>query len=177
MKALRLIAVAALALAASAQSFATDFPLGTLSVPSVTNLANNFTVAGTYNFTDKYSFTVTSGAQTFSIGANFNIAPQNGTISLSTMQLYVAGPGGAQIGSDITATVGGTFGNISNGNYVLKVNGNINNSNGLYPVPGYGGQLQLISAPEPGTLALFGLGLAGAGFAARRGRKSVTVAG
>jgi len=177
MKALRLIAVAALALAASAQSFATDFSLGTLSVPSVTSLVNNFTTAGTYNFTDNYSFTINSGAQTFSIGANFNITPANGVIALSTMQLFVAGVGGAQIGSNIVATTGGTFGNIGNGNYVLKVNGSITNSNGQYPVPGYGGQLQLVSAPEPGTLALFGLGLTAAGFAGRRGRKSVTVAG
>jgi hypothetical protein len=40
------------------------------------------------------------------------------------------------------------------------------------PAGSYAGSLGLTAVPEPGTLALFGFGLAAAGFAARRGRKA-----
>jgi hypothetical protein len=55
-------------------------------------------------------------------------------------------------------------GPLGTGSYSLVVTGStVNGSTGTYGV-----RVGLV--PEPGTLALFGLGLAGAAFAARRGK-------
>ena len=64
MKALRLIAVAALAVAASAQSFANSYVLGTLTVPSLAPpvIADHNGLAINATFTDTYSFSFTAPA-------------------------------------------------------------------------------------------------------------------
>ena len=62
-----------------------------------------------------------------------------------------------------------TFTAIPAGQYMVKVSGNILQAGGGgAPDNGYSGQVTTQNVPEPGSLALAGLALVGAAFAARR---------
>jgi hypothetical protein len=162
MKALRLAAFALIAVAASATSMATVYPLGTMTVPGIKTIGASYTSPGT--FTDEYTFNFAEPiADPIGISAAFNIGtPGSSVLNIDSVSLY---QGGTLLG-----TLAGSgvfmFSSISAGNYSLFVQSTVSGTGPFFS--GYGGNLQLV--PEPGTLALLGLGLAGAAFAARRGK-------
>ena len=183
MKALRLIAVAALAVAASAQSFANSYVLGTLTVPSLAPpvIADHNGLAINATFTDTYSFSFTApapgGATT--TGVLIDYTPLNDVL-LQSVSLYsgLVGSGTLiQTQNVVTSPFTFSFTQQPSGNYYLSVVGKAIQSPLDPSSTSHSYTTRVSLVPEPGTLALFGLGLAGAGFAARRGRKSVAVAG
>ena len=159
MKALRLAAFALIAVAASATSMATNYNLGTLTVPGSGQQIS--TVSGA-SFTDTFQFSFTApfafpGGVLFDYTpyadvtlTNVNLLDSTSTL-LDSHSLFGAGP-----------FVFG-FNQVTTGSYYVQVLGTTNNgSSGSYTA-------KIALVPEPGTLALFGLGLSGAAFAARRG--------
>jgi len=176
MKALRLLAVAALAVAASSPSFALTFNLGALSVPSVANpVTPHHAEAINTVFNDDFTFSYTAAGGATTTGVVFDYAPLN-DILLTNVALYSGVPTGTNTLIQSTAVTGSpftfTFASQPSGSYFLRVTGKTLQGDGD---DYYTSRISLV--PEPGTLALFGLGLTAAGFAGRRGRKSVTVAG
>jgi len=163
MKALRLAAFALIAVAASATSMATNYNLGNITVPG-TSTPQVVSVAGpTFSDTFKFSFTEPFA---FPGGVAFDYSPLTSTILLTNVSLLDSGMN--LLGSLVPFEyVPGVylfgFNQISTGTYYIGVAGNVSAPGNYYTA-----QIQLV--PEPGTLALFGLGLAGAAFAARRGK-------
>ncbi len=181
MKALRLIAVAALAVAASAQSFANSYVLGTLTVPSLAPpvIADHNGLAINATFTDTYSFSFTAPSGATTTGVLFDYTPLNDVL-LQSVSLYsgLVGSGTLiQTQNVVTSPFTFTFAPQPSGNYYLSVAGKAIQSPLDPSSTSHSYTTRISLVPEPGTLALFGLGLAGAGIAARRGRKSVAVAG
>jgi PEP-CTERM motif len=162
MKALRLAAFALIAVAASATSMATVYPLGNFTVPGIKSIGASYTSAGT--FTDEYTFSfVEPIADPIGISAAFNIGlPGSSNLTIDSVVLK---QGATVLGSFVGPGIF-NFSSITNGSYSLFVQSTVSGTGPFFS--GYGGNLQLV--PEPGTLALFGLGLAGAAFAARRGK-------
>jgi hypothetical protein len=172
MKALRLIAVAALAVAASSQSFATTYPLGTLTVPSLVIPVLSTVAAapaGTV-FSDDFTFNFVAPGGAATTGVLFDYTPLQ-DVTLTNVSLYTGANVLIQSTPITQSPFTFNFSSQPTGSYYLRVTGTKLQNDADY----YTARIQLV--PEPGTLALFGLGLAGAGIAARRGRKSVTVAG
>ncbi len=161
MKALRLAAFALIAVAASATSMANFFPLGNISVPGASAIQNSNVTGASFSDTFQFSFTAPSA---FSGGVLFDQTPfadvtlTNVSLLDSSMTLLEShslfGAGQFVFG----------FNQVTTGQYYVQVLGTTDNgSSGSYTA-------KIALVPEPGTLALFGLGLAGAAFAARRGK-------
>jgi len=172
MKALRLIAVAALAVAASSQSFATVYPLGTLTVPSlaIPVLATEAPAAAGTVFTDDFTFNFVAPGGAATNGVLFDYAPLQ-DVTLTNVALYTGANVLIQSTPITSSPFTFNFTSQPTGSYYIRVTGTKLQNDADY----YTARIQLV--PEPGTLALFGLGLTAAGFAGRRARKSVTVAG
>ena len=171
MNKIRAFALAAVASLASLPAFSTIVPLGTLAVPSTTPLPTQV-YSTTTSFTDEFTFTIGSvaGGMALTTQMNFDsIIPTAGKVTLTGMTLQTSG--GSVLGTGVISgtTIIGNFGVISSGAYKIVVTGS---STAGVPSGSYGGSLGLTAVPEPGTLALFGFGLAAAGFASRRGRKA-----
>ena len=162
MKALRLAAFALIAVAASATSMATTYNLGAITVPG-TSVIQNAPVTGP-TFSDTFNFSFSYADPVFATAVLFDYVPVNdvgldsislyqGSTFLGTQNLFGTGPFSVDAGP------------LFSGSYSAVVTGHtLTGSN----AGAYGLRIGLV--PEPGTLALFGLGLAGAAFAARRGK-------
>lgn len=171
MNALRTIALAAVATLASLPAFSNTIALGTLAVPSTTPLPTQV-YSTTVTFTDYFTFTIDAAAGSMALTTQMNfdtVIPTAGKVTLTSMQLQTGGGAVLGTGTISGTTIIGNFGTISAGSYRIAVTGS---SIAGSPGGSYGGSLGLTAVPEPGTLALFGLGLAVAGFAGRRGRKT-----
>jgi hypothetical protein len=140
--------LALLVLAASTPAMSANctqtFSLGTIGVPSVTGIGDSFGTPG--SFVDCYNFT---------LGASGNV----------TDLVFTLDPLLNKLDIDLTSIV------LSTGS--LVVSGAVARAAGLWNLPvGYAGVLIATgpgsSVPEPGTLALFGIGLLGVAFATRR---------
>ena len=166
MKALRLAAFALIAVAASATSMATNYNLGNITVPGRSAIQDS-TVTGA-TFSDSFDFSFTYADPVFSTSVLFDYYPENDVLFSNVSLIRNSGSEtlGLVTSESIFSTGNYTFqvGPIKTGSYSLVVTGStVNGSAGSYGV-----RVGLV--PEPGTLALFGLGLAGAAFAARRGK-------
>ena len=161
MKALRLAAFALIAVAASATSMATNYNLGNISVPGASAIQNS-TVTGA-TFSDSFDFSFTYADPVFSTSVLFDYFPVQDVV-LNGVSLYQGATLLANESIFSTGNYNFAVGPLGTGSYSLVVTGStVNGSTGTYGV-----RVGLV--PEPGTLALFGLGLAGAAFAARRGK-------
>lgn len=171
MNALRTIALAAVATLASLPAFSTVVPLGTLAVPSTTALPTQTYATTVASFTDEFTFTISAAAGSMALTTEMNFASVAGAgkVTLTAMELRTSGGTLLGTGTISGTTITGNFGTITAGDYKIVVKGS---STAGSPAGSYGGVLGLTAVPEPGTLALFGLGLAVAGFAGRRGRKT-----
>jgi len=163
MKALRLAAFALIAVAASATSMATNYNLGSITGPG--NYAPQIAPVSGPTFSDTFQFSFTAPFA-FPGGVAFDFSPLTSTILLTNVSLLDSGMnllGSQALIQNFPGVYYFGFNQISAGTYYIGIDGTASESGNYYTA-----QIQLV--PEPGTLALFGLGLAGAAFAARRGK-------
>jgi len=167
MKALRLAAFALIAVAASATSMATNYNLGNITVPGASAIQNSNVTGPT--FSDTFDFSFTYADPVFSTSVLFDYFPAN-DVALTSYSLCINSCSNPLnlLGYEVLSGAGPFVmqaGPLATGSYSVVVTGNTltGDNKGRYGV-----RIGLV--PEPGTLALFGLGLAGAAFAARRGK-------
>lgn len=166
MKRLALIAVTALSALWLSPAKALTVDLGTVPVPSSWDLQHSF--SGTANFDDIYTFTINTSAIAW--GGVFEFISDDNTLALliSSVSLYDTEK---VLQVDYTPD-GYSFSGLTAGTYSLHVQGRVDPDGGSVVDPVYyQGKLNLgllTSVPEPGSLALFGVGLAAAALAGRR---------
>jgi hypothetical protein len=162
-------ALALLALVASGSASATTVNWGSITAPDWRVLYNDFGLGDLGAFSDRYNFTLTSGVNSFGGVVAFDPFLSIADIDLNSVSLW---SGGSQIGYDASPW-SFSFANLGAGSYSLHVDGVIGWEFGFTGQHvNYNGSINFTpgttSVPEPGTLALAGLGLLGIAFAMRR---------
>ena len=169
MKALRLAAFALIAVAASATSMANNIDLGAVTVPGSSALGTATAAPGSFSDNFYFSFTAPNAfpdGVTFAFTSKATLIPTSASIGKWDTLTMTASPASetmALFPSPGTVYYFGFSQLTTPGDYYVNISGTNSGASAMYGV-----QVQLV--PEPGTLALFGLGLAGAAFAARRGK-------
>lgn len=141
-----LLVLASAASPAIADSCTSTTNLGTIGVPSITGVWNSF--SGPTSFVDCYNFTL-GGSGTVS-DIVFEIDPWLNKLDINLSSIVLSSS--SLVISGVVSRDAGLF-NTSVGYVGLLIATGTTGGN---------------SVPEPGTLALFGLGLLGVGFASRR---------
>lgn len=163
----RMLASTLLLAFVAAPSMADDFNLGPLAVPSTTSFGNQFWSAG--NYVDNYTFSISQAAA--ASGLIVELDPWWNLLDLNVTSVSLSGVG------TFAATGPMNFGVLAAGSYTLSIAATVTREFffSLGPVA-YSGTLKLTSSstaprvtvPAPGVFLLFGLGVLGVAFAARR---------
>jgi hypothetical protein len=160
--AIALLAVSAPTLAVTIE----DFDLGTLGVPGAAVIGNAFGAVGDYQ--DNFLFTINEAASAG--GLVLELDPWWNKLNINVTGISLSGVGSFAGPSPLGIY---DFGILSSGSYTLSIFSTVWSTGGFTRDPaGYAGLLGLKDAPrqvpEPGTLALLGLGLIGVALATRR---------
>jgi len=145
--------------------------LGALSVPGIAGIGNDFSSAGTYQ--DNYNFTIGQAATAGGLILELDLSSK---LDIDVTEVKLTSTGGGIFAPDFSPTLY-NFGTLGAGSYTLSIFSTVtlDSTRGSGSV-GYAGLLTLgsvrgggsTSVPEPGMLALFGIGLVGVALTMRR---------